>query len=283
MTKPTRYATLTAVVRAWSLRQRARDNSGAALVEFALVLPIFALMLFGMVQFGLAFAGWDQLRNSVQNSARALALDDNLCSNLTAPDQCVAAIETSIGTPVGTTGPATAAYYYNPPTESEPSSAFVCASAQVHSFIGHLGVVTFSSVSQFDIEEAPAPSPTSMPNNCPAPLQTITIPTSANCSITALHYHHHSVDLLTCQLYNWLDGYQIWESGSWLNIVSTSPGSGQVSDAYAFADGTTGGGPWSCETIESGLCTQLSTNVSGINNFLDPNATPDDAALRSLG
>lgn len=56
-----------------SLRAGAREQ-GAALVEFALVLPIFALMLFAMVQFGLLFTGWAELRDAVQTGARLAAV-----------------------------------------------------------------------------------------------------------------------------------------------------------------------------------------------------------------
>ena len=57
---------LVAVVRSSRPYRRRRVEAGASLVEFAIILPVFALMLFGMIQFGLAFAGWDQLRNAVQ-------------------------------------------------------------------------------------------------------------------------------------------------------------------------------------------------------------------------
>ncbi len=65
------------LVSARRLGQRSRsDESGAALVEFALVVPLFALLLFGVIQFGLAFGGWASVRASVQNSARLIAIDD---------------------------------------------------------------------------------------------------------------------------------------------------------------------------------------------------------------
>ncbi len=65
------------LVSARRLVQRSRkDESGAALVEFALVVPLFALLLFGVIQFGLAFGGWASVRASVQNSARLIALND---------------------------------------------------------------------------------------------------------------------------------------------------------------------------------------------------------------
>jgi hypothetical protein len=61
-------------------------DGGAALVEFALVLPIFALMLFGMIELGLAFAGWSSLRNAVQTGARLASVDDTAG----APASCTA-------------------------------------------------------------------------------------------------------------------------------------------------------------------------------------------------
>lgn len=84
------------------LRQHWRHSPerGAALVEFALVLPIFALMLFAMVQFGVLFAGWAQLRNAVQTSARLASMGDQSpqCGPLSLPS-CTAAF--MIGTPAG--------------------------------------------------------------------------------------------------------------------------------------------------------------------------------------
>jgi hypothetical protein len=39
-------------------RLRLRDESGAALVEFALILPVFALILFGALDLGKAYNYW---------------------------------------------------------------------------------------------------------------------------------------------------------------------------------------------------------------------------------
>ena len=85
-------------------RRRLPAEQGAALVEFALVLPIFALMLFAMVQFGVMFAGWAQLRNAVQTGARMTAIGQvsTECGPLSQPD-CTVAVQ--IGTPVGLTSP----------------------------------------------------------------------------------------------------------------------------------------------------------------------------------
>lgn len=142
---------------------RQQADSGTALVEFALVLPIFALMLFAMVQFGLAFTGWAQLRNAVQTGARMASTDDlasagNGCGvpGHYSPDtqQMVCEIENLIGSPVGTAGAAEVGLYLTdlsgaPPA---PTEVVVCAKVPVQAFTGFFPTVTLSSVSTFYIE-----------------------------------------------------------------------------------------------------------------------------------
>ena len=50
-----------------------RREDGQALVEFALVAPIFLLILFGIIQLGLVFAGQNGLTNAVRETARYAA------------------------------------------------------------------------------------------------------------------------------------------------------------------------------------------------------------------
>lgn len=52
-----------------SLR-RNRHSRGQALPEFALVLPVLAVLLFGTIQFGIIFGGNNGLINSVREAAR---------------------------------------------------------------------------------------------------------------------------------------------------------------------------------------------------------------------
>lgn len=52
---------------------RDRDE-GAAAVEFALVLPILVLLLFGIVQFGMIFNQWQQLEHATREGARWASL-----------------------------------------------------------------------------------------------------------------------------------------------------------------------------------------------------------------
>ena len=169
-----------AIVRACGPGRRHRDESGATLVEFALILPVFAVMLFGMIQFGLAFTGWDQLRNAVQNSARSVASGGAVCSGASSVADCESAISTNIGTSVGTNGLPTVALYYNLAPTNGPNQVFVCASVQVANITGFFRTMALSSVSGFAII-ADAQSKTSKTNrlNCPPPIQHVSIPQTA--------------------------------------------------------------------------------------------------------
>src|ERR687889_627151 len=52
---------------------RRRPPSGQALVEFALVAPIFFLLVFGVIQIGLVMAAQNGLVDSVREAARRAA------------------------------------------------------------------------------------------------------------------------------------------------------------------------------------------------------------------
>src|SRR4051812_12811121 len=52
------------------LRQAARKDDGASAVEFALVLPILVLLVFGIISFGVIFAQQLALNNGVRQGAR---------------------------------------------------------------------------------------------------------------------------------------------------------------------------------------------------------------------
>ena len=86
------------------VKKEPRGEEGASLVEFALVLPIFALLLFSLIDFGLVFGGFMSLRNGVGSGARAasVSLVDPSCTTALSPMDCT--VEKRIGTLVGTTG-----------------------------------------------------------------------------------------------------------------------------------------------------------------------------------
>jgi Flp pilus assembly protein TadG len=50
--------------------RRARGDRGASLVEFALVLPILALLMFGIIDFGTLYSDYQGLRNGTRDGTR---------------------------------------------------------------------------------------------------------------------------------------------------------------------------------------------------------------------
>ena len=53
---------------------RRRDERGASLVEFAVVLPFLLLLIFGMIEFGLIFAQFNEIRHGAREGARYAAV-----------------------------------------------------------------------------------------------------------------------------------------------------------------------------------------------------------------
>ena len=64
-----------------ALARRAGSDDGVALVEFALILPVLALMLFGMLDFGKAFNYWIDETHLANEGARWAAVDKNPASS----------------------------------------------------------------------------------------------------------------------------------------------------------------------------------------------------------
>jgi Flp pilus assembly protein TadG len=55
-------------------RLRLRSEDGQALVEFAIVLPLLVLLVFGMAQLGLAFRNYLAITDAARVAARAAAV-----------------------------------------------------------------------------------------------------------------------------------------------------------------------------------------------------------------
>jgi Flp pilus assembly protein TadG len=58
-----------------------KDERGQAMTEFALVLPILALLLFGVIQFGITFNNYLTLTDAVRAGARKGAVARHLTVN----------------------------------------------------------------------------------------------------------------------------------------------------------------------------------------------------------
>jgi Flp pilus assembly protein TadG len=84
-----------------NIRARARGEEGAAAVEFALIVGVLAMLIFGMLQFGLAFFQLQNLRAATREGARAgavgAAVDDGTSDSITSHVQAASGISTSFG------------------------------------------------------------------------------------------------------------------------------------------------------------------------------------------
>lgn len=58
------------------MRKRQENESGAAAVEFALILPIFILLLFGLIQYGFYFWTAETANSSAREVARRMSVGD---------------------------------------------------------------------------------------------------------------------------------------------------------------------------------------------------------------
>ena len=63
---------------AWSIRPRFKSDRGTAAIEFALVLPLFLLILFAILQFGFIFFVWNDMQNAAREGARRLSVDNSI-------------------------------------------------------------------------------------------------------------------------------------------------------------------------------------------------------------
>jgi Flp pilus assembly protein TadG len=58
-------------------RRRGRGDGGAALVEFALIMPLLFLLIFGIIEFGWAFYQTSDVRHGARETARLAAVNFN--------------------------------------------------------------------------------------------------------------------------------------------------------------------------------------------------------------
>lgn len=58
------------------MRRRLKNERGAAAVEFALILPIFMLLLLGLIQYGFYFWTAETANSSAREVARRMAVGD---------------------------------------------------------------------------------------------------------------------------------------------------------------------------------------------------------------
>lgn len=59
-----------------ALRRFRETEAGQALVEFTMIIPVFCLLLFGLVDFGRAFYTWLIVTNAAREGARVAAVQE---------------------------------------------------------------------------------------------------------------------------------------------------------------------------------------------------------------
>jgi Flp pilus assembly protein TadG len=92
------------------LDARRRGDGGAAIVEFAIILPVLLLILCGILDFGLMFGGYLTLENGVASGARLASIGQyqyggsSTCSGGPSPATAnlVCSVAAAIGNPTGT-------------------------------------------------------------------------------------------------------------------------------------------------------------------------------------
>jgi Flp pilus assembly protein TadG len=125
------------------LTKHRRSGAGQALVEFALVAPLFFLLIFGVIQFGILFGGQIGLGNAAREVARYASTVPANASSATVAAQATAVMKRSIpgynGTGVTTV---TYCYYPNPTTPVTYSQKVIVSITYAHTlFIPLVGVL----------------------------------------------------------------------------------------------------------------------------------------------
>ena len=124
------------------ITSRAHGEEGAAAVEFALIVGVLALLIFGMLQFGLAFFQLQNLRAATREGARIGAVDGTV-ADVQARVQSASGLSAPLGSSVyvkSVTG-GTATTVSNPTTQP-------CATVN--------GTAPDSVIAGVDLQTAPA-------------------------------------------------------------------------------------------------------------------------------
>lgn len=113
---------------------RTRKVRGQSLVEFALVLPLFLLLVFGIMDLGLAVFSYNSITNAAREGAR-LAIVNQDATNVTTKATSQAAVART---------PTVTVAYYQAKADGTPDTTKTCPiGLSSYIGVGCLAVVTF--------------------------------------------------------------------------------------------------------------------------------------------
>ena len=162
------------------LRRQRRPRPGQALVEFALVLPVFLLIVFGVLDAGRLIVTYNTVSNAARNAARVAIVNQSTAGTSTCDTTSPTAwsVGCAVASGVGATIlPADVTVTYRDPTDTGPCAsmaigciAVVTVSGQwrpITPIIGQiLGPMSVSSTSKIPVERVCSNPPPSPLTNC---------------------------------------------------------------------------------------------------------------------
>ncbi len=77
--------------------QRLRQDRGASMVEFALILPLLVLLIFGLVEFGIGYNAQITLTHAAREGVRTLAVTKDSAEAVTATKNAATSLQPSPG------------------------------------------------------------------------------------------------------------------------------------------------------------------------------------------
>ena len=148
------------------MRRRREDQRGATLVEFALVLPLFVLLLFAIIDFGWMFTQFLDVKQGAREGARLAIV--NSCDT-SSPYNCQQALIHEVCARIQASDSKTKVGITED-TANNDDVASVTVERQAESLSGMLSAFidgnTLRSTVEMKIEQPPAWSPTSSPQPC---------------------------------------------------------------------------------------------------------------------
>jgi Flp pilus assembly protein TadG len=114
-------------------RHRTRRDRGQSLVEFALVLPIFLVLFFAVIDFGSAIFTYNSLTNAAREGARLAVVNQDTNSIIARAKAQVSIAELNV--------PNVTVNFYQEGTDGTPDTSSTCSPAAV----GCLAVVSFEA------------------------------------------------------------------------------------------------------------------------------------------